>query len=359
MLQGLPIGVKDVIDTADMPTEYNSPIYRSHQPRADAACVASARARGAVVIGKTVTAEFAYRHPGPTTNPLDPTRTPGGSSSGSAAGVAAGCFPLAFATQTGGSTIRPAAFCGVVGYKPSFGLISRVGVKPLSDSLDHVGVIARSVADCALLAAAASGQDLGAPERAQAAAPRIGVCRSPAWPAASPDTQALLERVAAQLGRAGAHVEARELPPQYAELEQAHSTTLAVEAAHGLAWELNTAPDMLSDTLIETLRWGLAQPPAALLTARKTLAGLRLDFDAFMQGLDILVTPSAPGEALALDSTGDHAFNRLWTALHVPCVTVPAGTGVRGLPLGIQIVGAYGSDRATLARAAWVESAVA
>ena len=164
-LHGLPLGVKDVLDTADMPTEYNSPIWRGHRPRADAGAVAWARATGAAVLGKTVTTEFATRLPGPTVNPHNPAYTPGGSSSGSAAGVAAGYFPFAFGTQTAGSVIRPAAYCGVVGFKPSFGLIERHGMKLMAFSLDTIGVVARSVADCALLAGATAGRDLGDPTR--------------------------------------------------------------------------------------------------------------------------------------------------------------------------------------------------
>ena len=178
-LHGLPVGVKDVLDTADMPSEYGSPIWQGWRPRADAAAVAWARAAGAVVMGKTVTTEFATRKPGPTTNPANAAHTPGGSSSGSAAGVAAGFFPLAYGTQTAGSVIRPAAYCGVVGYKPSFGTISRIGMKIMSDSLDTVGVMARSVADCALFAGAVSGRDLGDPDAKPDRAPRIGICRSP------------------------------------------------------------------------------------------------------------------------------------------------------------------------------------
>ncbi|MGA3400020.1 MAG: amidase [Acetobacteraceae bacterium] len=211
-LHGLPLGVKDVLDTADMPSEYGSPIWSGWRPRADAAAVAWARAAGAVVMGKTVTTEFATRKPGPTTNPANPDHTPGGSSSGSAAGVAAGFFPLAYGTQTAGSVIRPAAYCGVVGYKPSFGTISRIGMKVMSDSLDTVGVLARSVADCALLSGAVSGRDLGDPEEKPPSAPRIGLCRSPSWHLAAPETVALVERVAGSLARAGAAVCDRELP---------------------------------------------------------------------------------------------------------------------------------------------------
>ena len=188
-LHGLPIGVKDVLDTADMPSEYGSPIWRGWRPRADAAAVAWARAAGGVVIGKTVTTEFATRKPGPTGNPHNPGHTPGGSSSGSAAGVADGFFPLAYGTQTAGSVIRPAAYCGVVGYKPSYGTINRFGMKLMSESLDTVGVMARSVADCALFAGAVAGRDLGDPDARPERAPRIGICRSPAWDGALPETE--------------------------------------------------------------------------------------------------------------------------------------------------------------------------
>ena len=358
-LHGVPVGVKDVLDTSDMPTSYGSPIYRGHRPRADAAAVAWTRAAGGVVIGKTVTTEFAYRHPGPTTNPHDPSRTPGGSSSGSAAGVAACFFPLAFATQTAGSTIRPAAYCGIVGYKPSFGLISRVGMKQLSETLDHVGLLARSVADCALLGTAVSGQDLGDPEARPGSAPRIGICRSPSWEAAEPATQALLADAAARLARAGARVEDRELPATYGALREAHPTVMDGEAARAFGWELAAALGTLSGFLRERLAAGLAQPPGALPAAREIMRRLRDAFASAMDGLDVLVTPAAPGEAPAgLEWTGDAAFNYVWTSLHVPCVTVPAGTGPSGMPLGLQVVGHLGEDRATLAWAQWIAHAL-
>jgi Asp-tRNA(Asn)/Glu-tRNA(Gln) amidotransferase A subunit family amidase len=358
-LHGLPFGVKDVFDTADMPTAYNSPIYAGHRPRADAAAVAWTRRAGGVLIGKTVTTEFAYRQPGPTTNPHDTTRTPGGSSSGSAAGVADFFFPLAFGTQTAGSNIRPSAYCGIVGYKPSFGLISRVGLKQLSDSLDHVGLMARSVADCALLGSAAAGQDLGDPDVKPGPAPRIGVCRSPSWPKAAPETQHLLTEVADRLGRAGAVIAERELPPDYAALEEAHRTVLDMEAARGFAWELATSRDGLSQFLRDRLDWGLSQPFDTLRRARDILLEGRLAFPSVMDGLDILLTPSAPGEApVGLDWTGDASFNYIWTGLHLPCVTVPAGQGPNGMPLGIQIVGRHGEDRAVLAWAQWVAAAL-
>jgi len=359
-LHGLPIGVKDVIDTADMPSEYNSAIWRGHRPRADAACVAWAKAAGAVVLGKTVTTEFATRTPGPTTNPHDSSRTPGGSSSGSAAGVAAGFFPLAFGTQTAGSVIRPAAYCGVVGYKPSFGLINRMGMKLMSDRLDTVGVMARGVADCALFAGAVSGRDLGDPDARPSSSPRIGLCRSPVWDRAAPETAALFEGLAGPLARAGASVRDFDLAPGFDALEAAHAVIMNGESARAMGWEMCTARDQLSPSLRERLEWGLAQPEAAVIESQALFRFLQDRFESMLDGLDILVTPAAPGEAPAgLAWTGDAAFNFIWTSLHVPCVTVPAGVGPNGMPLGVQIVAPRGRDREALAWAAWVANALA
>ena len=358
-LQGIPIGVKDVLDTADMPSQYGSPIWAGWRPKADSAPVAWAREAGAIVLGKTVTTEFATRQPGPTTNPVNPDHTPGGSSSGSAAGVGAGLFPLAYGTQTAGSVIRPAAFCGVVGYKPSFGLINRNGMKIMSDSLDTVGVIARTVADCALFAGAVSGRALGDPDAKPGAMPRIGICRSPTWDAAAPETQALLTRVTDALARAGAAVSHRELPTPFNALLDAHPIVMNGESARALGWELAHHADQISEGLRERLAFGLNQSEAARANAYTVFDATRQAFPGAMEGLDILVTPSAPGEApKGLEWTGDPAFNFIWTALHVPCVTVPAGTGPNGLPLGIQIVGRRGDDRAVLAWARWVEAAI-
>ncbi len=358
-LHGLPVGVKDVIDTVDMPSEYNSAIWHGHRPRADAACVAWAKAAGAVMLGKTVTTEFATRKPGPTTNPHDPARTPGGSSSGSAAGVAAGFFPLAFGTQTAGSVIRPAAFCGVVGYKPTFGLVNRMGMKLMSDSLDTVGVMARSVADCALFVGALSGRDLGDPDVRPAAAPRIGLCRTPVWDRVGPGTPELFERVAQQLTRAGATLRPFDLPAEFDALEAAHAVLMNNESGRALGWEMNTAREQISPALRERLEWGLAQPEAALVESQALFHFLQSDFEIVMGDLDILLTPSAAGEApVGLAWTGDAGFNFIWTSLHVPCVTVPAGVGPNGMPLGVQIVAPRGQDRQALAWAAWVAAAV-
>lgn len=359
-LHGLPVGVKDILDTADLPTGYGSPIWAGWRPRADAAAVAWARAAGAVVIGKTVTTEFATRKPGPTTNPHNPRRTPGGSSSGSAAGVADGFFPLAFGTQTAGSVIRPAAFCGVIGYKPTFGLINRAGMKLMSDSLDTIGVIARTLADCALFAGTISGRELGDPDRQPDTTPRIGICRSPVWDKALPETQQLLPHVATALDGAGARLEDCELPGPFNELIGSHPVIMNSESARSLGWELATAREQISPELLERLEFGLSRDEASLASAYNTFARTRTAFPDVMSSLDVLITPSAPGEAPeGLGWTGDPVFNFIWTSLGVPCVTVPAGTGPNGLPLGIQIVGRAGADRSVLAWAAWVAAALA
>jgi Asp-tRNA(Asn)/Glu-tRNA(Gln) amidotransferase A subunit family amidase len=359
-LHGLPLGIKDIFDTADMPTEYGSPIWRGWRPRSGAASVAWARAAGAAPIGKTVTTEFAARKPGPTTNPHNPIRTPGGSSSGSAAGVAAGFFPFAFGSQTAGSVIRPAAFCGVVGYKPTFGLISRTGIKAMSDTMDTVGVIARSVADCALLAGAVSGADLGDPDLRPDREPRIGMCRSPVWLRAEPPTQALFARLPALLEGAGAIVEDRELPELFKGLEPLHTRIMDAESARSLGWELASHRAQISPLLLERLESGLALPLRALDQARAEFERARIAFPAAVEALDILVTPAARGEApQGLGGTGDPVFNAIWTGLHVPCVTVPAGTGPAGMPLGVQLVARRGEDRALLGWARWVQNAIA
>ncbi len=356
LLAGLPFGVKDVIDTIQMPTQYGSPIWTGHQPKADAACVAWAREAGGIVLGKCHTTEFAVRHPGPTTNPYNPLHTPGGSSSGSAAGVAAGYFPFAVATQTAGSTIRPAAFCGVVGYKPSFGLVPRMGMKIMSEGLDTIGAIGRTVSDCALLVSAMARQPFVDPDT-DSGTPVIAVCRTPAWNDASLETQALIGRVAARICEAsGRPVEQRELPESFAPLTQWHSQQQYSQSALSMGWEWNNRREELSPALRELLSEGLSHDASVVRHAALGLQSLRNAFDDLMRGVDVLLTPSAAGEAPAgLDSTGRAMFNTRWSALHGPAVTIPAGKGPNGLPLGIQLVGTRGSDQKVLAAAAWVE----
>jgi Asp-tRNA(Asn)/Glu-tRNA(Gln) amidotransferase A subunit family amidase len=358
-LHGVPIGVKDLIDTHDMPTGYGSPIYHGHRPAADAACVALARAAGAVVIGKTVTTEFATFFPGKTANPHNPAHTPGGSSSGSAAAVADGMVPLAFGTQTAGSVIRPASFCGVVGYKPSFGTISRAGVKPLSDSLDTVGVMARDVADAAFFAAVLSDRpDLRLGDAA--ARPRIAFYRTPEWKEAGPDTIAAIEHAAACLARAGAPTVEVVGPPEHETLVEAQKIIMDYETARSLSFERITRPQDLSASLRERIAIGLSHAAKTYDAARRTVTLAHTALPSLFGDFDALLVPSAPGEApKGLDRTGDPIFNRPWTMLHLPCITLPAWRGASGLPVGVQLVGRLGEDARMLHAAAFLERSLA
>jgi Asp-tRNA(Asn)/Glu-tRNA(Gln) amidotransferase A subunit family amidase len=359
-LHGLTFGVKDVLDTADQPSQYGSPIWAGHRPRSDASCVALARRAGAIILGKTVTTEFATRHPGATSNPHNPGHTPGGSSSGSAAGAAAGFFHAGFGTQTAGSIIRPAAYCGAVGFKPSFGTLHRAGMKVMSESLDTIGVIAGSVGDAALMLGGVAGRDYGDPETKPGRAPRLGLCWGPTADQAAPETRAAIERVAAAASRAGAEVTPVELPPAVVAGLDAHPLVMNGESAEALAWELDHAAMLLSPVLRERMEWGRDQPRAALDEARAAFAAAQAAFADVVAPFDAILTPSAPGEAPeGLGWTGDPLFNSLWTVLHVPCVTVPVGTGPKGLPLGAQIVAGFGRDREALAWAEWVRQAAA
>jgi Asp-tRNA(Asn)/Glu-tRNA(Gln) amidotransferase A subunit family amidase len=359
VLHGLPLGVKDVIDAAGMPTGQGSPIWSGHRPRADAAAVALARAAGAVILGKTATTEFAGMHPAATVNPHDPQHTPGGSSAGSAAAVADLVCPFAFGTQTAGSIIRPAAFCGVVGYKPTFGTIHRGGMRVMSESLDTIGALARSVGDCALLVGAASGIELGMPEQRQDRAPRLGLSPGPEPGALAPETLALLDRVAQAAARAGASLRLLALSPELAAAVAAHATVMYGETAQALAWELAVHPDLVSPGLRGRVDRVRSLPPDALPDARAALAAARAAFHRDTLELDAVLTPSAPGEApRGLGATGNPICNLLWTALHGPCITIPAGSGPSGLPLGVQLVGRPGEDRQLLAWAAWLAAAI-
>jgi Asp-tRNA(Asn)/Glu-tRNA(Gln) amidotransferase A subunit family amidase len=353
-LHGVPVGIKDVIDTADMPTEYNSPIYRGYRPRWDAACVALLRLAGCVILGKTVTTEFANNHPARTRNPRDPAHTPGGSSSGSAAAVADFMVPLALGTQTGGSTIRPAAYCGVVGLKPSFNTINRAGLKFVAESLDTIGVLARSPEDASLGLQVLSGRDLPdfAPHGGRSA--RIGLCRTPRWGEADGATQAAVEGAARLLARAGARVGEFELPEGCAQLFEDHGVIMHYEAARALAWEYHSHADEISASLRPRIEEGWRLPRDAYDAARRLARDCRRRLAEAMRDYDFLLTPSAPGEAPAtLATTGSSVFNRLWTLLGVPCVTLPFGRGSRGLPLAVQLVGSFDDDTGLLGWSHW------
>jgi amidase len=355
VLKGVPVGVKDVIDTFDMPTQHGSPIYAGKRPFADAACVALTRAAGGVILGKTVTTEFANRHPRETVHPHNAAHTPGGSSSGSAAAVADFQVPVGFGTQTGGSTIRPAAFCGVIGYKPSFGEFSRVGIKMQCHNLDTLGVICRSLDDVALLRTVLLMQDRHPVDR-NPSAPRIGFCRTPAWDHADADTQALLERTASRLASAGAKV--KEVSSAPADILDRHRRIFEFEAARNYAYEYDVHGDQLSAALRDGLLTpGRALPLSAYIEALEAAEAFRASLDDVFAEFDVLLAPSAVGEAPeGLDSTGDARFNAIWTLAWTPCLTLPAGTGRKGLPLGVQLIGPRFGDEALLDAAGWVES---
>jgi amidase len=356
LLAGLPVGIKDIIDTADMPTEHGSPIYRGNRPFADASCVAQLRMNGAVILGKTVTTEFANRFPGETVNPHNPAHTPGGSSSGSAAGVADFQVPIGLGTQTGGSVIRPSAFCGVVGYKPSFGEFSRSGVKLQCHNLDTVGVLARSVDDLALMRAAMISMPLRPVDHA-GTAPRIGLCRTPAWDAADAATQGLIENTAARLSAAGAKITEISFAPQFANILDHHRRVFNYEAARNYAYEYEEHHDLVSQVLRDTvLTPGRQLPVGDYIEALETAEAFRAHLDDIFGEVDVLLTPSAAGEApLGLGSTGNPSFNSIWTLAWTPCVTLPAGSSPSGLPLGVQFVGKRFADETLLNNVAWAE----
>lgn len=355
LLRGIPVGVKDIIDTYDMPTGHNSPIFEGKVPFGDAACVALCRTANAVIMGKTVTTEFANRHAGATTNPHNPAHTPGGSSSGSAAAVADGHVPLAFGTQTGGSVIRPAAYCGVVGYKPTFGDFSRVGIKMQCHSVDTLGLMARTLDDIALFRAAVLklppvriDRDIGRP--------RIGVCRSPVWDKAEPETKALIEQTATRLSDKGASVIDVAFAAPFADIIDDHAAITGFESVRNYADERLRNPDKVSDELMNgPLKRGLAVSFDRYVAAQRKATAFKAHVDSLFDKVDLLLTPSAPGEApQGIAFTGDPVFNSIWTLAGTPCVTLPAGTGPRGLPLGVQLVGLRHTDDRLLSLAAWV-----
>ena len=357
LLHGLPIAVKDLFDTCDMPSCYGSPIYADHRPAADAACVALARAAGAIVVGKTVTTEFATFHPGPTCNPHNPLHTPGGSSSGSAAAVADSMVPLAFGSQTAGSIVRPAAYCGVVGYKPTFGTVNRVGVKMISDTLDTIGALARSVPDVALFVAALTDRRELMIDRPPLDAPRVGLCRTYEWDRAYPETVAAFEDAARCLRAAGASLREVALPPQFAELVEAQIAIMVHEVARSLSHERLVHRESLSTEMIAMIDAGLAVSPARYDAARVLAQRSRSTLVEVFGDVDVLLAPSTMGEAPhGIAATGDPLFNRMWTLLHTPCVHLPSALGPRGLPVGITIVGPIGGDRAMLLAADWIHA---
>ncbi|MCB4771135.1 amidase [Ancylobacter sp. Lp-2] len=354
---GLPVGVKDTFDTVDFPTAYGSRIYRRHRPAADAAIVRMIARNGGLVAGKTSTTEFAFTTPAATRNPRRPSHTPGGSSSGSAAAVAAGMLPLAIGSQTAGSVIRPASYCGVTGFKPSFKLIPMLGSKTFSWSLDTIGLFAAGVADVAFAACALSGRELSIDPTARP--PRLAVIRTPRAGAASHDADAALETAMRAAERARAHVREVTLPPEVESADEAHAIVQAYEAALALADEWDRHRRQLSPQLAVYLEQAAAVTPDTYDAARRTTRLARHAFADLVESYDAVLTYSAPGEAPeGLASTGSSIFNRLWTLLGAPCVNVTGLTGASGLPVGVQVVGRFGRDRSALTAAAFIEKAI-
>lgn len=369
-LYGVAVGVKDIIATRGIPTRMGTRIFANHVPARSAGLVRRLEALGGIVYAKTVTTEFAFRHPGKTRNPWNPSHTPGGSSSGSAAAVAAGFVPVAIGTQTLGSVIRPAAYCGVVGYKPSFGAISRDGVYPFSRTLDHVGVFARSVEDAAWFGACLMGLDprdeatgvraamrtLSVPLGRLAAPPRLAVVRTPKWSLATQAQQANFTEAIATLKDAGAAVRDVPLPPAFNEAWTVVQAIMDHDASRGFASLESRHRLQFSAPLQALLDRGKRITPEQHAKNLARRDDYRRWLDTLFDGCEAIVTIPAPGEAPeGLANTGDATFCSLWTMAGLPAITLPSGRGPKGLPLGLQVVGRYREDERALQAAAWCE----
>ena len=352
-LHGLPLGVKDIFDTRDLPTECGSPIFAGHRPRVDAAAVALCREAGAVVIGKTVTTELANMTAGATRNPFNPAHTPGGSSSGSAAAVADFMVPLSLGTQTAGSLIRPAACCGIAGFKPSFGRVPRAGVKPNADSMDTVGGFGRTVADAALLGAVLTG-DKRLVQQPLPDTLRIGLVQGPDWGEAEADVEAAWTRAVTALAPQAQRCEDAALPADFVDVAAVQAALQAHETAAALADEHRRHRDLLSPALLALLDRGRAIDATQIEAHRARTSRWRGEVDALFDRFDVLLAPSAVDEAPeGLQHTGDPLFCRPWSLLGLPCVHLPFATGSTGLPVGLQLVGRYGEDHRLMAAAQW------
>jgi len=354
LLHGLPVAIKDIIATADFPTRYGSSIYADHRPPADAACVSLIQGQGAVIPGKTVTTEFAYFQPGPTTNPVNSRHTPGGSSSGSAAAVADFMVPLALGTQTAGSVIRPAAFCGIVGYKPTYGRLNLTGTKPFAPSLDTLGCFARDVDDVELLRSALSGDEYR-PLPSPSTRLRIGVCRSPKWDVPGLNVERTLRDFLAVVRN---DVDLRDFDASCIDVAtDAQAIVMAFEGAQSLHYEYRVHRDAVSARLAELIETGRRIRWADYIAALDAARGARRSLRAAFESHDVLLSPSAPGEApKGLEATGDPIFNRGVTMLGLPAVTLPASHGEQQMPLGVQLIGGWDRDRELLAIARWIHT---
>ncbi len=359
-LYGVPFGIKDIIETSDMPTGYGTPIYHHHQPARDAACVALLREASGVCLGKTVTTELAHFHPGKTRNPHGLTHTPGGSSSGSAAAVAACMVPVALGTQTTGSVLRPASYCGVYGFKPSFGDVSRSGVMECVSSFDTVGWFTRSVADVEIVRQALVRIPFVPLQKPATTSLRVGLFRGPDWAEAEDYTKELLEGAASKLAKAGANVSDVASPDGFGDIATHHRTIAGYEFARAITWERTQRAPLLSPKLVDgRCADGLASTYEQYAEAQSALVRQRAQYAQMMEAYDVLLTPSAPGEAWSgLGATGVPTFNTAWTALHVPALSAPAFSGPSGMPVGLQLVGKFRQDAALLGAAETVCAAL-
>lgn len=354
-LHGVPIGIKDIIETVDMPTTYGSPIYLNNRPSSDAACVALLKQSGAVIMGKTVSTEFAGGTPARTRNPHNPDFSPGGSSSGSAAAVADFMVPAALGTQTVGSTIRPSAFCGAVGFKPSFGILSLAGVKAQAESMDTLGIISRGVTDSSYLFDLLLGERQVQTLEPLSELPRIGLCRTSLWSEVKPETVDVINRTVAYVSALGVKIEDVELPDLFDQVLDAHMFILRYEFSQVLTYERTQHWDKFSEGLQALLSKtddltveNYFKALATVEKGRETIRDILTDFD-------VLITPSTAGQAPEFGAPTDLQFQRLWTMLHLPCLTLPAFTSEQGLPVGIQVVGKHYHDRSLLSISKWLE----
>ena len=369
-LHGVPVGVKDIFDTRDMPTEDGTMLHAGRNPDEDATAVVRLREAGAVILGKTVTTELAVYAPGKTRNPHDPERTPGGSSSGSAAAVAAGMVPLALGTQTNGSVIRPAAFCGVYGYKPTFGLISRHRVLQQSRPLDQVGVFARTIADTALIAEQIMAFDEQDPDTQLRARPvliktsaedppvepRLAFVRTPMWDQADEDTREALTELAAYLGE---KVGEATLPDIFNDAVRLHRTIMEADLARSFEREYRSGRDKLSSILQEMIERGQKVSAVEYNNAVSQIPVFNRALDPIFEWHDAILTPAATGEApVGLESTGSPIFCTIWTLCGMPAITLPILQGSHGMPMGVQLVGRRGDDARLLRTARWLVNLV-
>ena len=345
-IHGVPVGVKDIIDTRDMPTTHGSPIHKDNRPCTDAPCVALVRGAGGLVLGKTVTSEFAAQRPGKTKNPHNPAHSPAGSSSGSAAAVTDYMVAVAFGTQTGGSIVRPGAFCGCIGYKPTYGDYNPLGVHDNTRSVDTLGMMSRTMADQALMRAVLTHAPYRPIETAAIADLRIGVCRTPNWDLADDATQECLLRAARDLETAGAVVADFDLPDGFDSAIEGFDAVSGYEISRTLAYEWVNFPELLSDNMRNNrVPNGLKVTPAAYQAGLVKLGDYRRQYAESLQGWDVLITPSAPAEAPAdLATIGEPPFNRIWTGLYGPAINLPLYTGPQELPIGLQVVGHASQD---------------